>query len=69
MNYYKVDFFKMKREENKETGKSEKTGEAEYVGTITIDDHLTKGQTLMGKAFRWAAEGCLNTDKVTMVKL
>lgn len=69
MANYRVSFFKIERKVNEDTGKSEKTGDEDYLGSVVIDDTGTKEFSLVAKAFRVCHSTCLYADKTITEKL
>lgn len=69
MNNYRVSFYKLKKEEDKQTGKTNITGQ-EYLGSVTLDDSGVDSKTsLVAIAFRRATPVMQIADKTVTERL
>lgn len=70
MKNYRVQFIRIEKENDKETGKLKATGELEYLGEITIDDNgVGENLTLASKAFRHSSPKMLSADKLIITQV
>lgn len=70
MYNYKISFFKIERELDKESGDMKKTGKESFLGSVVVDDcGVDASLTIQAKAFRRAPEACLSADKVLTERL
>lgn len=68
MNNYRVNFFRLEKEET-EKGKMETVGK-EYLGSVIVDDNgVNMNLTLTAKAFRQASSVCQLADFTSIEKL
>lgn len=67
MTNYKVSFFKIERETDKD-GNEIKKGES-FLGSVIVDDHGTDRMSIVSKAYRHASDAAQTADKVKVEEI